>query len=170
MCGSATRTVDHGPAVSHSLVSLSPCANKRIRGSRFEAAPTVGLGGGLPWSPLLHSNQGQTYCRICPRFKYDCPRLKGNDIGVKSRQIIENTRSSVRDLSTARQPSLLAQLSRCTQIPEYAQIGCFAALKPRNLPGCLYSKAGINLLQRTGIRSIWQLNPGRTSDGTLSGI
>jgi hypothetical protein len=31
-------------------------------------------------------------------------------------------------------------LSRCTQIPEYARIGCFAALKPRNFPGCLYSK------------------------------
>jgi hypothetical protein len=65
---------------------------------------------------------------------------------------------------------LREQLSRCTQIPEYARIGCFAALKPWNLPGCLYSKAGINLLQRKGIRSIWQLNPGRTSDGTLSGI
>jgi len=54
------------------------------------------------WSPLLHSNQGQTSCRICPRFKYNCPRLKGNDIGVKSRQIIENTKPPVRDLSTAR--------------------------------------------------------------------
>jgi PD-(D/E)XK nuclease superfamily len=64
----------------------------------------------------------------------------------------------------------LAAVSRCTQIPEYARIGCFAALKPRNLPGCWYSKAGITLLQRKGIRSIWQLNPGRTSDGTLSGI
>jgi hypothetical protein len=26
----------------------------------------VGLGGGLPWLPLLHSSQGQTPCRMCP--------------------------------------------------------------------------------------------------------
>ena len=31
-----------------------------------------------------------------------------------------------------------ARLSRCTQIPEYARTGCLAALKHRNLPGCLY--------------------------------
>jgi hypothetical protein len=34
-------------------------------------------------------------------FKYNCPRLKGNNIGFKSRQILENTKAPVRDFSTA---------------------------------------------------------------------
>jgi hypothetical protein len=34
--------------------------------------------------------------------QYNCPRLKGNNIGLKSRQILEKTKASVRDFSTAR--------------------------------------------------------------------
>jgi hypothetical protein len=60
MCGSAARSVDHLRCWVHSLISLSRCANKLIRSSRFEASPQSAWGGGLPWSPLLHSNQGQT--------------------------------------------------------------------------------------------------------------
>jgi hypothetical protein len=37
----------------------------------------------------------------------NCPRLKGNIIGLKSTQILENTKAAVRDFSTARQPGLL---------------------------------------------------------------
>ena len=34
------------------------------------------------------------------------------------------------------------ELSRCTQFPEYDLKGCFAALKSRNSPNCLYSNPG----------------------------
>src|ERR1700722_4395947 len=87
-----------------------------------------------------------------------------------ARRAIRIARSSPRHFRPTARLALLHPLSRCTQIPEYDRIACFAAIKPWNLPRCLYSKAGINLLQKKGIRSIWQLNPGRTSDGTLSGI
>jgi hypothetical protein len=94
--------------LNHGLLGTSPCkplllCRQTNQGLSLRSGSPVGLGGGLPWLLLLHSNQGQTFCRICPRFRYNRPRLKGNNIGVKSRQIIENTKSLVRDLSTARQ-------------------------------------------------------------------
>jgi hypothetical protein len=50
-------------------------------------------------------------------------------------------------------------MSRCTQIPEYARTGCFAAVKPRNLLGRVDSKAGNESIARKWDRVIFVVNP-----------
>ena len=108
--GLKSRTICAAPPAAlftMALLGTFPCAplplcQQADQGLPFWSEPPVGLGNGLLESPLLHSNQGQTSCRFCPRFKYNCTRLKGNNIGLKSRQVLETTKATVRDFSTAR--------------------------------------------------------------------
>jgi hypothetical protein len=64
----------------------------------------------------------------------------------------------------------LMLLSRCTQFPEYDLKGCFAALKSRNSPNCLYSNPGQKPMHGKRMVSSLCLYPEQTSAGTSSGF
>ena len=65
------------PCRVQSLVSLFRCANKLIRGSRFEANPQSAWEAASQGRHFCIQIRDQLRAVLCPQFKYSCRRLEG---------------------------------------------------------------------------------------------